>query len=186
MLITALPIFLLPLLASVPALASNHMPNAAPIPRSLDAVLVEAREPAPSPSPSHSTTPTPTPTPHIQHLDLRQVAAGAGGAGNVAAPAQPAAVAPAAAAAPAEVDPTDSPTVAAGGAASATPVKSGAIGMGTLTGKVGVVNTKDAKNGAGGRDGGGAGVGVEVLGVLGCWAVAAVVGGGWLGVGVVG
>lgn len=78
--------------------------------------------------------------------------------------------------------------MAAGGAASATPVKSGAVGMGTLTGKVGVVNTKDAKNGAGGRDGGGGGggVGVEVLGVLGCWAVAAVVGGGWLGVGVVG
>ena len=75
------------------------------------------------------------------------------------------------------MDPTDSPTVAAGGAASATAVKSGAVGMGTLTGKVGVVNTKDAKkNGAGG-----VGVGVEVLGILACWVVAGAVGdGGWL------
>ena len=62
----------------------------------------------------------------------------------------------------------------AGGAASATPVKSGAIGMGTLTGKVGVVNTKDAKSGAVR----GGGVGVEVLGVLACWVVGGVVGGG--------
>ena len=84
------------------------------------------------------------------------------------------------------MDPTDSPTVVAGGAASATPVKSGAIGMGTLTGKVGVVNTKDAKNGAAKGNGGGVGVGVEVLGVLGCWVLGVVVGGGWMGGGVVG
>ena len=176
--ITAIPIFLLPFLASVPTFASKHIPNAAPIPRSLDATLVDPRESAPSP----------TPTPQIKHLDLRQVAAGVGGAGNVAAPAQPAAQAPAAAVAPAaaapaaaEPDPTDSPTVAAGGAASATPVKSGAIGMGTLTGKIGVVNTKDAKNGAVGN-----GVGVEVLGILGCWVVGIVVGGGWMGIGMAG
>lgn len=95
-----------------------------------------------------------------------------GGAGAAPAAAQPAA------AAQAEPDPTDSPTVAAGGAASATPVKSGAIGMGTLTGKVGVVNTKDAKNDAVGN-----GVGVEVLGIMGCWVIGVVVGVGWMGTG---
>ena len=62
-------------------------------------------------------------------------------------------------------------------------MKSGAIGMGTLTGKVGVVNTKDAKNDALGN---GVGVGVEVLGILGCWVVGVVVGGGWMGIGNVG
>ncbi|CAD6576075.1 MAG: hypothetical protein ASARMPREDX12_007723 [Alectoria sarmentosa] len=167
---TLIPIFLLPFLASVPTLASNHLQKAAPIPRSLDAILVEPLEPTP--------TPTPTPTSHINHLDLRQVAAGVGGAGAAAAPAQPAAVVPAAAAG-AEVDPTDSPTVAAGGAASATAVKSGAIGLGTLTGKVGVVNTKDAKSDAVGN-----GMGVEVLGILGCWVIGIVVGGGWMGMGI--
>lgn len=173
--------FLLPFLASVPTLASNHIPRAAPIPRSLDVILVEPREPAPSP----------TPAPGIKHLDLRQVAAGVGGAGNAAAPAQPApvagvapAVAPAAAApvapaAAAGAAATTSLTAAEGGLASATPVKSGAIGMGTLTGVIGVVSTKDAKNDAVGN-----GVGVEVLGMLACWVMGVVVGGGWMGIGV--
>ena len=69
--------------------------------------------------------------------------------------------------------------MAAGGAASATAVKSGAIGLGTLTGKVGVVNTKDAKSDAVGN-----GMGVEVLGILGCWVIGIVVGGGWMGMGI--
>lgn len=85
------------------------------------------------------------------------------------------------AAAPAEVDPTDSPTVVAGGAASATPVKSGAIGMGTLTGKVGVVNTKDAKSG--GNKGRGGGEVLGVLGVVGAWVLGGCVGGVWMGMG---
>ena len=85
------------------------------------------------------------------------------------------------AAAGAEVDPTDSPTVAAGGAASATPVKSGAIGLGTLTGVVGVVNPKDAKNDAVGNT-----MGVEVLRILGFWVIGLVVGGGWMGIGIAG
>lgn len=182
--LTTIPIFLFLFSSLPPTLSAKKL---TPIPRSLDAVLVEP--------PSSSPTPTPTPTPHVKHLDLRQVAAGVGGAGNAAAaPAQPPAAAPAAPKAPAPapapapaaapaaaVDPTDSPTVAAGGAASATPVKSGAIGMGTLTGVIGVVNTKDAKSGGavGNRDG----LGVEVLGIAVCWAVGILVGGGgWLGV----
>lgn len=164
--VAAIPICLLPFLVAVPTLASNHLQNAAQIPRPLEAILVEPPEPASSP--------TPTSTPHIKHLDLRQVAAGVGGAGAAPAAAQPAA-APAAAAEP---NPTDAPTVAAGGAASATPLKSGAIGMGTLTGKIGVVNTKDAKS-----DAVGSGVGVEALAVLGCWVIGVVVGVGWMGTG---
>lgn len=46
--------------------------------------------------------------------------------------------------------------------------------MGTLTGKVGVVSTKDAKGGGGGR---GEGLGVEVLGVVGAWVVGGLLGG---------
>ena len=103
------------------------------------------------------------------------MAVGVGGAGNAAAAAQPAA--PAAAAPAAEVDPTDSPTVVAGGAASATPVKSGAIGMGTLTGAVGVVNPKDAKSGAEGARGVGMGMGGGFAVLVGCWVVGVGVGG---------
>lgn len=162
--VTTITILILPFLASVPTLASNHPQNGAQIPHPLEAILVEP--------PESVSSPTPTSTPHIKHLDLRQVAAGVGGAGAAPAAAQPAA------AAQAEPDPTDSPTVAAGGAASATPVKSGAIGMGTLTGKVGVVNTKDAKSDAVGN-----GVGVEVLVIMGCWVIGVVVGVGWMGTG---
>lgn len=53
--------------------------------------------------------------------------------------------------------------------------------MGTLTGVIGVVNTKDAKSAGavGNRDG----LGVEVLGIVVCWVVGIFVGGGgWLGV----
>ena len=60
-------------------------------------------------------------------------------------------------------------------------MKSGAIGMGTLTGTVGVVKTKDAKSGAVGGYGDGGLLGVEIWGgILVCWALGVVVGGGGL------
>ncbi|MCJ1453886.1 hypothetical protein MMC28_004235 [Mycoblastus sanguinarius] len=168
MLTTNIPLFLIPFLATTQALE--------PMLRSLDAILVEPREPASSPSP----------TPFLKHLDLRQAAAQAAAPDPAAvapAAAAPAAVAPAAAApaagvggagnAPAAAQPaagvqanpettlmvqtvvggvtTTVPIVYTqtfGAAASTPPVSVGSIGMGTLTGKIGVVKTQDAKSDA--------------------------------------
>lgn len=70
-----------------------------------------------------------------------------------------------------------------GAASSAPPVLTGTIGLGTLTGKVGVVKTKDAKSDAVPLIR--VGVRMEVLGILACWFVGMLVGGGLLGVGMV-
>ncbi|KAL2049524.1 hypothetical protein ABVK25_010211 [Lepraria finkii] len=65
--ITNIPIFLLPFLATTQVLAQTPFAKPRPIPRAIDAVLIEPRPSLDSPSP--------TPTPFLQHLDLRQVAA---------------------------------------------------------------------------------------------------------------
>ena len=196
--ITNIPIFLLPFLATTQVLAQTPFAKPRPIPRAIDAVLIEPRPSLDSPSP--------TPAPFLQHLDLRQVAAPAAAPANAQAnpaanaqpapaakaPAAPAAAAPApaapvagvggAGAAPAAAQPPAgaganpvttiqvatvvggvTKTVASvltqtfGPAGSAPAVQSGSIGLGTLTGQVGVVKTKDAKSDAvisGGRWGG--------------------------------
>lgn len=217
--ITDIPIFLLPFLATTSVLAQTPSAKPRPIPRALDAILLE---PAPS-----SPTPSPSPTPFLNHLDLRQVAAAPAANGAQAkapvapvpanAPAAPAAapVAPAAApavgvggagAAPAAAQPVAGAqanpvttimvqtvvggvtkqvpkvyTQTFGAAVSAPAVLTGTIGLGTLTGKVGVVKTQHAKSDAVSAVRGG--VRMEVLGILGAWAVGMVVGGGLLGVG---
>lgn len=220
--ITDIPIFLLPFLATTSVLAQTPSAKPRPIPRALDAILLE---PAPS-----SSTPSPSPTPFLNHLDLRQVAAAPAANGAQAnppaapvpanAPAAPAPaaavpVAPAAApavgvggagAAPAAAQPVAGAlanpvttimvqtvvggvtkqvpkvyTQTFGAAVSAPAVLTGTIGLGTLTGKVGVVKTQHAKSDAVSAIRGA--VGMEVLGILGAWAVGMVVGGGLLGVG---
>jgi len=222
--INDIAIFLLPFFAITQVLAQTHLAKPRPIPRDLDAILVEA-EPA-------SSIPSPAPTPFLNHLDLRQVAAAAPAAPAVngaqanapaapVAPNAPAAPAPAAAApvapvapaagvggagaAPAAAQPAPGAlanpvttltvqtvvggvtkqvpkiyTQSFGAAASAPPVLTGTIGLGTLTGKVGVVKTKDAKSDAVPLLRGG--LGMEVLVILGLWSLGMVVGGGLLGV----
>lgn len=196
-----LSLFLLPFLAITQVLAEPRFPSPKPMPRALDAVLVEP------PSSRSTSSLSPTPTPFLQHLDLRQVAAaqpaaaapvaaapaaaapaaGVGGAGAAPAAAQPAAGA--------QANPVTTIMVATvvggvttqvpkvytqtfGAAVSAPPVQSGEIGLGTLTGKIGVVKTSEAKNDAvpvGGRIPAGEMMVVLVAGL------AAVVGGGAFG-----
>ncbi|KAK0507895.1 hypothetical protein JMJ35_009784 [Cladonia borealis] len=169
MLISNIPIFLLPFLATTQVLALSNLAKSKPTPRNLDAILVD---PA---------TSSPKPTPLLQHLDLRQAAAPAA-APAAAAPA-PAAPAPAAGApaagvggagaAPAAAQPpadagansvtTQQITTVVGGVtkvvntiitetsgagATAPAVQSGSIGLGTLTGSIGVVKTSEAKSDA--------------------------------------
>ncbi|KAL9099571.1 MAG: hypothetical protein Q9163_004951 [Psora crenata] len=63
------------------------------------------------------------------------------------------------------------------------PVETGSIGMGTLTGEIGVVRTDQAKNGAistiGERS-----AGAAAMGILACWLSVMAVGGGIIGIGV--
>ena len=220
---TNIPIFLLPFLATTQVLAQTPFAKPRPIPRAIDAVLIE-------PGPSLD-SPSPTTTPFLQHLDLRQVAAPAAAPANAqanpAANAQPApaAKAPAApAAAPAAAAPAPAAPAAGVGGAGAAPaaaqppagaganpvttiqvatvvggvtktvasvltqtfgpaesapaVQSGSIGLGTLTGQVGVVKTKDAKSDAvtSGKTWGGMEMCVVVISGL------AALGGGVLGI----
>lgn len=153
------PPALLFFLAAAHALAPSNA--AKPIPRSLDAVL-EPREPAPT-SPAH---------PWLKYLAIRQAvmpaqapavaapapaAPVAGVGGGVGAPApQPKA---GDAATPIVITSTTvvdgatqlivkTITQATAGPGSAPSVMSGAIGLGTLTGKIGVVKTGNAKSDA--------------------------------------
>ena len=67
-----------------------------------------------------------------------------------------------------------------GGGASAPPVKTGTIGMGTLTGKIGVVKTDQAKNdGVSAREG--TGVRWSIVGIVASWTAAMTLGGALLG-----
>lgn len=165
--ISDIPIFLLPFLATTQVLAWTNLAKPRPIPRDLDAILVD---PA---------TFSPKPTPFLQHLDLRQAAAPAAApAAPVPAPAAPAPAAPAAGvggagAAPAAPQPpanagansitTQQITTVIGGVTkvintiitetsgagvTAPAVQSGSIGLGTLTGSIGVVKTQEAKSDA--------------------------------------
>lgn len=237
MLINSAPLLFLPVLAASQALSALSKPT----PRSLDAILLEPREPAPSSSPTR----------FPKHLDLRQapaaavppvVAPAAGAQQQAAAPATtvPAAGAQQQAAAPATTTPAAgaqqpaavpapaAPAAGVGGAgaapAAAQPaagaqanavttvmvntvvngvtqqvasvftqiqgagaggdapaVQTGSIGMGTLTGKVGALKTRQAKSDAVAAGKGWSRremlVGVIVgLGIL--------MGGGFLGVGI--
>ena len=150
MLLSAIPIFLLPFLATTQVLARIDRPNLKPTPRDLNAILVEPATSSPSPSP----------TPILQHLELRQAAApaaGVGGAGAVPPAAQPPADAGA------NSITTQQITTVVGGVtkvintiitetsdagATAPAVQSGSIGLGTLTGQIGVVKTQNAKSDA--------------------------------------
>ena len=157
-------IFLLPFLATTQVLARINLAKPRPTPRDLDAILVD---PA---------TISPKPTPFLQHLDLRQAAApapapapaapapaaGAPAAGVGGAGAAPAAAQPPANAGANSVTTQQITTVVGGvtkvvntiitetsGAGTTAPaVQSGSIGLGTLTGSIGVVKTQDAKSDA--------------------------------------
>ena len=163
-------ILLLSLLTSTQVLSEPRFPSPKSIPRSLEAVLIQQTSTS-----SQPTSPNPTPIlRHLDLRQVAAPAAAQPAAAQPAA-AQPAAAAPAAGvggagAAPAAAQPqpgaqadpvttiqvqtviggvtTQVPqlytqTFAAG--ASAPPVLTGTIGLGTLTGKIGVVKTQDAK-----------------------------------------
>ncbi|KAL9629677.1 MAG: hypothetical protein Q9164_006774 [Protoblastenia rupestris] len=69
-----------------------------------------------------------------------------------------------------------------GAGESGPPVQSGTIGMGTLTGNIGVVKTNNAKSDAISTTGG-RGVGGAIVGILVSWMAIMVVGGGIIGAG---
>ena len=155
--ISTIPIYLLPFLATTQVLARIDHAHPKPTPRNLDAILIDPP------------TSSPSPTPILQHLDLRQAAApaaapaaGAPAAGVGGAGAAPAAPQPPANAGANSITTQQITTVVGGvtkvintiitetsGAGTTAPaVQSGSIGLGTLTGQVGVVKTQDAKSDA--------------------------------------
>ena len=161
--ISNIPTFLLPVLVTTQVLARIDHPNPKPTPRSLDAVLIDPATSSPSPSPA----------PILQHLDLRQAAAPAAAPAPAPAAGAPAAGVGGAGAAPAAAQPpanagansvtTQQITTVIGGVTkvintiitetsgagtTAPAVQSGSIGLGTLTGQIGVVKTQDAKSDA--------------------------------------
>lgn len=169
--ISNIPIFLLPFLATTQVLARINLAKPRPTPRVLDAILVDpatispkptpilqhldlrqAAAPAPAPAPA-----APAPAPAAPAPAAGAPAAGVGGAGAAPAAAQPPANAGANSVTTQQITTVVGGvtkvvntiiTETSGAGVTAPPVQSGSIGLGTLTGSIGVVKTQDAKSDA--------------------------------------
>ena len=169
--ISNIPIFLLPFLATTQVLAWTNLANPRPTPRDLGAILVDpatfspkptpilqhlnlrqAAAPAPAPAPA-----APAPAPAAPAPAAGAPAAGVGGAGAAPAAAQPPADAGANSVTTQQITTVVGGvtkvvntiiTESSGAGVTAPAVQSGSIGLGTLTGSIGVVKTSEAKSDA--------------------------------------
>ena len=167
--ISNIAIFLLPFLATTQVLARINLAKPRPTLRDLDAILVDPATISPKPTPflqhldlRQAAAPAPAPAAPAPAPAAPAPAAGAPAAGVGGAGAAPAAAQPPANAGANSVTTQQITTVVGGvtkvvntiitetsGAGTTAPaVQSGSIGLGTLTGSIGVVKTQDAKSDA--------------------------------------
>ena len=172
--ISNIPIFLLPFLATTQVLARINLAKPRPTPRDLDAILVDPATISPKPTPilqhldlRQAAAPAPAPAapapapaapaPAAPAPAAGAPAAGVGGAGAAPAAAQPPANAGANSVTTQQITTVVGGvtkvvntiiTETSGAGVTAPPVQSGSIGLGTLTGSIGVVKTQDAKSDA--------------------------------------
>ena len=173
--ISNIPIFLLPFLATTQVLAWTNLAKPRPTPRDLDAILLDpatfspkptpilqhldlrqAAAPAPVPAPAPAPA-APAPAPAAPAPAAGAPAAGVGGAGAAPAAAQPPANAGANSVTTQQITTVVGGvtkvvntiiTESSGAGVTAPAVQSGSIGLGTLTGTIGVVKTQEAKSDA--------------------------------------